>query len=156
MCEALYHPWCIVMSSFVYIGLNCASLSIVLVFEAEQLNSRIISWGCRKTMLSKVPRFSKASRATKISIFLAVSLRKVKMLSFTLQVCCTTWMVGDLTQDVDQFLMYSTVVTWTAWLHAFPGKSSIGFYPQAQIISTQRLLTQYFRVLYIMPSNTIS
>ena len=31
---------------FVYIGLNCASLPVVLVFEAEQSYSRIVSCGC--------------------------------------------------------------------------------------------------------------
>ena len=31
---------------FVYIGLNCASLSVVLVFEAEQSYSRIVSASC--------------------------------------------------------------------------------------------------------------
>ena len=35
---------------FVYTGLNCASLSVVLVFEAEQFYSQIISWGCRRIM----------------------------------------------------------------------------------------------------------
>ena len=35
---------------FVYIGLHCASLSAVLMFEAEQFYSRIISGGCGKIM----------------------------------------------------------------------------------------------------------
>ena len=38
---------------FVYNGLNCALLSVVLVFEAEQVHSRIVSLGCGRTMLFK-------------------------------------------------------------------------------------------------------
>ena len=39
---------------FVYIGLNCASLSVVVVFEAEQSYCWISSLGCGTIMLWKV------------------------------------------------------------------------------------------------------
>ena len=38
---------------FVYIGLNCASLSVLLVFKAEQSYFRIVSWGCGRIMRIK-------------------------------------------------------------------------------------------------------
>ena len=35
---------------FVYMGMTCASLSVVLVFEAKQSYFQIVSWGCGRTM----------------------------------------------------------------------------------------------------------
>ena len=49
--ETLYHVWCIMM---LYIALNCALVSVVLVFEAEQSYSQTISWGCGRIIIESI------------------------------------------------------------------------------------------------------
>ena len=49
---------------FVYVGLNCASLSVALVFETEQSYSRIISCGCERA--SKIYHVQVGGRAAQL------------------------------------------------------------------------------------------